>query len=164
MASAPRRSGRSIKGAGLVGDMWRCYERFDEARHRMNLRWGRIAIAVVAAEILGVAVLAILVTLFGPPGFQAAMPFAERLGAWVGPISGFALCTMGGYWVARGAGPAALSNGVATGAAAAALDLAIGALLGGSINGLLVLSNVGRVIGGTIGGWLVSRATPRRSG
>lgn len=70
----------------------------------MRLRTGRIAIAAIAAELLGVLALVVLVTIFGPSGgFEAAQLFAERLGAWVGPISGFLLCLAGGYWVARGA-------------------------------------------------------------
>jgi hypothetical protein len=127
----------------------------------MSLRWGRIAVAVVSAEILGVAILALLVTMFGPPGFAAAVPFAERLGAWVGPISGFVLCLLGGYWVARSASSQRLQNGVAVGVCAALLDIVVGFALGAGISMLLVLSNIGRIVGATIGGWLSSRRMAR---
>ena len=94
--------------------------------------------------------------MFGPPGFAAAQPFAERLGAWVGPISGFVLCLTGGYWVAKAASTSRIQNGLAMGMAAAALDLAIAAASGASFWLLLVISNVGRIVAGTLGGWLAS--------
>jgi hypothetical protein len=128
----------------------------------MNLRLGRIVIAAIAAEVLGILALVILVAIFGPPGFEAAQPFAERLGAWVGPISGFVLCICGGYWVARRAPAQPLANGFAMGVAAAVLDLASAAALGASLEPLLLLSNVGRIVGGTIGGGLAAwRGGPR---
>ena len=99
-----------------------------------------------------------LVTIFGPPGFAAAQPFAERLGAWVGPISGFVLCLMGGYWVARAAPTSRIQNGLAMGVAAAALDIAIASAIGATFQLLLVISNGGRIVGGTLGGWLASRS------
>jgi hypothetical protein len=123
----------------------------------VNLRWGRIAFAVVIAEILGVAILALLVSLFGPSGFEAAKPFANRLGAWVGPISGFSFCLLGGFWVAAGASSRRVANGVGVGVVAAILDIAIALALASGISTLLVLSNTGRIAGGTIGGWLAAR-------
>ena len=125
----------------------------------MKLRIGRIAIAVVAAEVLGVLALVALVAIFGPPGFKAAQPFAERLGTYVGPISGFVFCLLGGYWVGRASAPFALRNGFATGATAALLDIAIAATLANPFQWLLMLSNAGRIIGGTMGGLLASRRT-----
>lgn len=124
----------------------------------MRVRIGRVVVAVVIAEILGVAILAALVAVFGPPGFKAAQPFAERLGMWVGPISGFVLCTLGGWWVAK-AVPRTdkVLNGFATGLTAAILDVAIAAALGSILSLLLLLSNAGRIVGGGIGGWLASR-------
>ena len=126
-----------------------------------QMRWGWIVGVAVAAEILGVLVLVALVAAFGPPGFEAATPFAQRLGQWVGPISGFVLCGAGGYWVARGAIEARIANGVGVGIAGAVLDLATGFALGGTLNLLATVSNLGRVIGGTLGGWLATRAGGR---
>ena len=125
----------------------------------MKLLWGRIAIAALVAEVLGVAALAMLVFVFGPGGWEASMPFAERLGAWVGPISGFVLCLAGGYWVARSARNARIVNGAAMGVAGAILDLTIALGGGGALSVLLMGSNVGRVVGGSIGGWLASRTS-----
>src|SRR5262245_48304476 len=123
----------------------------------MKLRWGRIAIAALVAEVLGIAALAILVFLFGPGGWEASMPFAQRLGAWVGPISGFVLCLAGGYWVARSAPAARIANGAAMGVAGAILDLTIAVSGGGALSVLLLGSNAGRIAGGSIGGWLASK-------
>jgi hypothetical protein len=127
----------------------------------MAIRFGSIALAAVAAEVTGVLVLVVLVALFGPPGLEAAQPFAERLGAWVGPLSGFTLCLAAGYWVARGAGPDAVRNGVALGMAAAALDLATAFALGAGPELLLLVSNAGRVAGGALGGGLALRRARR---
>jgi hypothetical protein len=123
----------------------------------MHLRFGRIAIAAIAAEVLGILALIILVMIFGPPGFAAAQPFAEHLGAWVGPISGFVLCILGGIWVAKGAESHFILNGVSMGIAGAALDFMTAAAMGGQFQVLLLVSNAGRVVGGMIGGWLALR-------
>jgi hypothetical protein len=123
----------------------------------MKLCWRRIAIAVVVAEILGVVVLVLLVSIFGPSDFEAAKPFAERLGAWVGPISGFLFCLLGGFWVAKSASSYRVPNGTGVGVAAAFLDIALALALASGFSPLLIFSNTGRIIGGTIGGWLASR-------
>ena len=124
----------------------------------MRIKWGRAIMATLAAEVLGVLALIVLVAIFGPPGFKEATPFAERLGAYVGPISGFTLCMIGGWWTARAALPAdKVVNGAAMGMIAAALDLALSFALGGHFMPLLAYSNVGRIISGTLGGWLATR-------
>jgi hypothetical protein len=124
----------------------------------LKLRFGRLAIAVLAAEVLGVLTLVALVALFGPSGgFAAAQPFAERIGAYVGPISGFVFCLLGGYWVARASAPFGVRNGFVTGLVAALLDFALAATMTNPFQWLLVVSNTGRVVGGTLGGLLASR-------
>ena len=125
----------------------------------MRVRIGRVIAAAVIAEILGVVILVCLVAMFGPSGgFQEAQPFAEQLGAWVGPVSGFVLCALGGWWVARVVPRRyKLINGFSMGLAGATLDLAIGATLGAGVAAILLFSNIGRVIGGGIGGWVASR-------
>jgi hypothetical protein len=123
----------------------------------MHLRYGRIAIAAFAAEVLGILALIILVMIFGPPGFAAAQPFVERLGAWVGPISGFVVRILGGFWVAKGAESHCMINGVSMGIAAAALDFLTATAIGGQFQVLFLLSNAGRVVGSMVGGWLAFR-------
>jgi hypothetical protein len=123
----------------------------------MHLRFGRIAIASLAAEVLGVIALVILVVLLGPDDQSQIQQFAERLGAWVGPTSGFLLCLIGGYWVARKSG-SPIQNGLSMGIAGALLDLAVAVAIGATFAPLLLISNAGRVIGGTVGGYIASKS------
>ena len=123
----------------------------------MRLRVGRIVMAAVAAEVLGVFALVVLVVLSCPDDQSQTQQFAERLGAWGGPLSGFLLCLLGGYWVARNSGNP-IRNGLCMGVAAALLDLAVALAIGATFAPLLFLSNAGRVIGGTVGGYIASRS------
>jgi hypothetical protein len=123
----------------------------------MRLWVGRIVMAAVAAEVLGVFALVVLVVLFGPDDQSQTQQFAERLGAWVGPLSGFLLCVLGGHWVARNSGNP-IRSGLCMGVAAALLDLAVALAIGATFAPLLLLSNAGRVIGGAVGGYLASRS------
>lgn len=123
----------------------------------MRLSVGRIVMAAVAAEVLGMFALVVLVVLSGPDDQSQTQQFAERLGAWVGPLSGFLLCLLGGYWVARNSGNP-IRNGLCMGVAAALLDLAVALAIGATFAPLLFLSNAGRVIGGTVGGYIASRS------
>ena len=121
----------------------------------MQLRVGRIFIAAIVAEIIGVLALIILVMIFGPSDQRLAQEFAEKLGAWVGPISGFVLCVIGGYWVASGSENPVL-NGSCMGTAGAILDISIAVIIGGAFAPILVASNLGRILGGTLGGVLAA--------
>lgn len=123
----------------------------------MKLHIVRIAVAAVAAEVLGVLALIVIVILFGPAEEDAVQAYAERLGYWVGPISGFVFCLLGGWWVARGLDKAHVANGLILGLVAAGLDLGIYIAIGGGFEPIIVASNVGRVVAGTAGGWLASR-------
>ncbi len=125
----------------------------------MQLRFGRIAIAAIAAEVLGLASLILIVIVFGPAEEAAAQEYAERLGYWVGPISGFVFCWLGGFWVARGLDKSHISNGLVLGLVAAAIDLGIYVGIGGGFEAIIVVSNVGRVVAGTVGGWLAGRSS-----
>lgn len=56
----------------------------------MRIGLGRVVVAVVAAELLGVLALVAVVALFGPTNAAEAQTYAERMGLWIGPSSGFA--------------------------------------------------------------------------
>ena len=99
-----------------------------------------------------------LVTLFGPSGADAAQAWAERLGYWVGPISGFAHCLLGGLWVARGLHAAHVLNGLILGLVVAGIDVGILVASGAAFKSIFAVSNIGRVIAGTIGGWIARRS------
>jgi hypothetical protein len=128
----------------------------------MRQREVRIVVAAIAAEALGVLFLVIIVAIFGPHESGAAQAFAEQAGIWVGPISGFVLCVIGGYWVGSSNAGSPLLGGLALGIAAAALDVGIIFAAGAPFRMIFALSNIGRVVAGTTGGWLRSRANPDR--
>ena len=127
----------------------------------MQLLLGRIVLAALAMEALGIMVLILLVALFGPADASAAQRFAEQLGDWVGPLSGAAFCLLGGYWVASGTRTHRVLNGLLLGSLAAAIDVGALIALGTPWRLLFVISNVGRILFGTLGGWWVSKRRPQ---
>jgi len=127
----------------------------------MDIRFGRVAIAAVVAEILGIVVLIAIVALFGPDERAAAEAYAMRLGMWVGPISGFVFCLLGGWWVAKRTNRAEVANGFATGVAAAAIDLALILVSGAPFLPIYAIANAGRIVAGTLGGWFARRPRER---
>jgi hypothetical protein len=119
----------------------------------MKLHYGRIIIAAFGAEVLGVLALVILVIIFGPSDKELTQRFAENLGTWVGPISGFLFCMLGGFWVARKASNPLL-NGTCMGIAGAILDILTVIVMGAAFAPILYISNTGRIIGGCLGGFI----------
>jgi hypothetical protein len=124
----------------------------------MQIRVGRILVAAVAVEVLAVLVLVVLVALARPSEPAAAEAYAVRLGYWVGPIAGFVLCVIGGWWVARGLATAHVINGLALGVVAAAIDVAILLASGTEFQPVFAVSNIGRIIAGVLGGLLAARS------
>jgi hypothetical protein len=123
----------------------------------MRIKAGRIAVAVLAAEIIGVFVLVVVVMVFGPKDGAEARTYAESLGLWVGPICGFTLCLAGAWWVAKPLSRAHVANGFVLGVAAATLDVLLLVVAGTPFKAVYAISNVGRVVAGTLGGWLALR-------
>lgn len=123
----------------------------------MQIRLGRIVLAALLTEVLTIVVLVVIVALFGPHDPAAAKAYAERLGYWVGPISGFVLCLLAGYWVARGARGAGVLNGLVLGCVVAGIDVGLLVLGGAKFELIFAISNVGRVLAGVTGGWLAER-------
>jgi len=126
----------------------------------MQIRVGRILVTAIAVEVLAVLVLVVLVALARPSEPAAAEAYAMRLGYWVGPIAGFALCVIGGWWVARGLATAHLVNGLALGVVAAAIDVAILLGSGAGFQPVFAVSNIGRLLAGGMGGLLAARSQP----
>ncbi len=132
----------------------------------MTLRPLRIVLTAFAAEALSIALLVLVVALFGPHERAQDAAFAERVGQWLGPLSGLVLCALGGYFVARPLAGGQVLHGALLGLAAAAIDLALLVLGGAPFQLLFVLSNLGRVLAGCAGGWIAARqpaAAPRKS-
>ena len=121
----------------------------------MKIEAGRIAITVIVAEMLGVVILIGLVVIFGPSDPNNAQAFAEKLGGWVGPISGLVFCYLGALWATKRLANAHVANGL--GLAAAALDIGILIAIGAPFKPVVAVANIGRVIAGTIGGWVASQ-------
>ena len=55
----------------------------------------------LSVVVLAVAILAVLVAIFGPRDKIAVQAYAERLGQWVGPIASASLCFLGAWWLGR---------------------------------------------------------------
>src|SRR5580693_2150919 len=69
----------------------------------MRLPILRIIVLAVMVEATAIAILAVLVAIFGPRGAEAStiQAFAEHLGEFVGPIASAVLCFLGAWWLAR---------------------------------------------------------------
>lgn len=123
----------------------------------MKNRVIRIVVTALAVEFLTVMVLVLIVAVFGPSDPTAAEAYAKDLGYWVGPVGGFVMCLLGGWWVAKGLDSPPIINGMLLGVAVAVIDVSILAGSGESFQTVFVVSNIGRVVAGTIGGWLAAR-------
>jgi hypothetical protein len=124
----------------------------------MSIRAGRIVIAAIATEVVAILALVAIVALFGPNENVAAHQFAERIGYWFGPASGFVLCIVAAVWVTRGLVSGHVYQGVLLGVAAAAIDITLLVLSAAQFQPIFVISNFGRLLAGAIGGWLASRS------
>ena len=120
----------------------------------MRIRWGRVVVAAISAEVGAIVALVALVALFGPKEAAAAQAYAERLGAWVGPIGGAVMCFIGGLWVARSAGHRGVMHGVLVGFVASLIDSALLIGMGAAFQFLFVASNLGKIVAGGLGGWV----------
>jgi hypothetical protein len=117
----------------------------------------RIVVAAVVAEALGIATLFALVAVFGPGDLPSAQLFAERLGLWVGPVSGGLFCLAGGWWVGRRLSANQVANGLAVGVLAAAIDGALLWVGGTAFAPIFAVSNALRIGAGTAGGWIAAK-------
>jgi uncharacterized membrane protein len=126
----------------------------------MSLRFRRLSIAAPVAEVVAVAMLtALLPALLASGGGTLVYQImaAQRLALWVGPLGGFLVCALAGWWVARLARDDAERNGLALGVIVAVLDLALLTVGGAPFGALMVLSAIGRIAGGYAGGWWAGR-------
>ena len=115
------------------------------------MRWGRIILAVILAELAAVVLLVVLVFLTGPSDPDGATRYAEEIGRWVGPVGGSLATFFAAWWAARGSAKP-LASGVAVGAIAAVLDVAILLVSADRFDWLFAASNVLRVVAGFLGG------------
>jgi hypothetical protein len=129
----------------------------------MRLRIRRIVITAMMTEVLAVisliAVPTILTLWFGSVATLGSIePSLQRHGRWVGPTSGFLLCFLGGWWVARGMESDQQRNGLAFGLLAAASDVGLLVFAGAPFAWVFVFSAVGRIAAGWTGSGLGRKA------
>jgi hypothetical protein len=130
------------------------------------MRWMRIVVGSLIAELLPIAALIAVVAAFGPGNAADARLFAERVGRWVGPISGFVATLAVGYWVARRAPQRPRGHGMAIGVGAMILDVSILLASSPPFDWVFVVSNLGRLLAGWLAGSLAasrSATIPARS-
>lgn len=127
-----------------------------------KFRWWTVVTACVLAEIIPVLVLIFVVMLYSMVRKDDSLSpeeFAPMAGNWVGPIAGFFVTGLMGFWAGRRAVFKPLQHGMAVGIGTALLDLMIATGLTGELmlSGLLVASNTGRIVAGTLGGFLAGK-------
>jgi hypothetical protein len=120
----------------------------------MRIPYIRILILGVAVEAAAIGILAALVAIFGPHEPAADQVFAERLGQFVGPIGGTALCFLGAWWLTRRMKSARVLTGFLVGAAASTVDLALFLPAGVPFRLLFGFSLAARMVAGALGGWI----------
>jgi hypothetical protein len=126
----------------------------------MSLSIRRLAIATPLAELVAVAMLVALLPALlasGSGTLVYQIMEVQRLALWVGPIGGFFVCALAGWWVARRSLGDAERNGLALGVTVAVFDLALLAVSGAPFGALMLLSVIGRIAGGYAGGWWAGR-------
>ena len=122
----------------------------------MKIRWIKLIVGPIAAEVMAILILVALVAIFGPRNQAQAQAFAEKLGAWVGPLAGVALSFLGALWVSRGLTSGHLLHGTLFGLVYAILDAAIIVAAQAPFAWLFVASDAGKLLAGIAGGWVAA--------
>ena len=123
-----------------------------------GIRVGRIALATIVSELAPILLLVIVVLIYETKGVdaQTRQAFAERVGAWLGPIAGaIATFVVGVRAVRRLDRP--LLHGTLLGVAVAVLDAVLTLGTGASFIPLFGASWAGRVVAGVAAGLYVAR-------
>jgi hypothetical protein len=128
----------------------------------MKIRWIRLVAGPIAAEVTAILILICLVAIFGPNNYAQAQAFAEKLGAWVGPLAGVVLSFVGALWVSRGLTSGHLLHGFLFGLLYAMLDAALIVAAQAPFAWLFVASDAGKLLAGIAGG-LVAAARSKNS-
>ena len=123
----------------------------------MNIKWIRIIVAGVIAEIVPIAVLVILVATLGPGTAEADEEFATRLGTYIGPIVGGLSAAVFAILITRSLKDGHVLNGFLLGLFIALLDAGLLIASGTEFQWLFVASGLGRIVLGTLGGYVASK-------
>jgi hypothetical protein len=124
----------------------------------MKLRWRRILLGVLVAEVVPIVVLVAMVAVSGSREATQAQAFAASVGRGVGPVGGAILTFIMSAWAGWPVPALALRHGLALGGLAAAIDLSIILAAGTPFELLFGVSNAGRVIAGALGGQVAATA------
>jgi hypothetical protein len=127
----------------------------------MKIRWGRIIVGAVAVEAGAILLLVLVVALFGPNEARAAEAYAEKAGAWVGPIGGAILSFLMAFWIARRLSDGQLAHGALLGLFVALVDVALLVAMRAPFAWLFVASDAGKIIAGVLGGFAAARSSRR---
>jgi hypothetical protein len=127
----------------------------------MKIRWIRMIAGAIAAEVTAILILVCMVAIFGPNDYVQAQAFAEKLGAWVGPLAGVVLSFVTALWVSRGLTSGHLLHGFLFGLIYATLDAAIIVAMQAPFAWLFVASDAGKLLAGIAGGLVAARSARR---
>jgi hypothetical protein len=123
----------------------------------MKIRWIRLILGAIAAEILAILVLIVVVAIFGPRDQAQAQAYAERMGQWVGPLAGVVLSFLGALWVSRGLTSGHLLHGFLFGLIYALVDVALLIAMQAPFMWLFVASDGGKLLAGIVGGLVAAK-------
>jgi hypothetical protein len=123
----------------------------------MTLKWGRIVIATIVAEIVPLTALVIIVAATIPSDVENQTAYAAGIGQWVGPIGGAFMAFLGGLWVARRLTRDHVLNGVMVGVLLTVIDVVSLIALSAPFAWIFVLSNGSKIICAALGGLAAAR-------
>ena len=133
-------------------------QRIGAVSEKNGVRVGRVALTTFVSELAPILLLVIVVLIYETKGVdaQTRQAFAERVGAWLGPIAG-AIFTFGfGFLAVRGI-DRPLLHGTLIGVAVAVLDAVLTMATGAAFIPLFAASWTGRVVAGVAAGLLAAR-------
>ena len=128
----------------------------------MRIRWIKLIIGAVAAEIGAILILVCLVAIFGPHEAKAAQVYAEKLGPWVGPWAGALLGFLGSFWIARPLEKDHLLHGSLFGCLHALIDIALLVAMRAPFEWLFAISDAGKIVAAIAGGICAARVRLKR--
>ncbi len=127
----------------------------------MGIRWGRLLVGTVIAEIVPIATLIMMVAAMGPRDPEEADTFARALGRWVGPLVGAAMAFVMARWVARPLPAGHTVHGWLLGLFLALVDVVLLMAAGEPFAWIFVASNIAKLAAATFGGMVTA---PRAAG
>lgn len=120
-------------------------------------RWRRVALAIVAGEVLPILALILVVGIAGGADAPTRDAVTQRAGAWVGPVIGAIAAFALSIWAGRPAPQHAILQSAVIGIGIALVDASILASSGAGFRWLFVISNGGKIAAALLGGLVASK-------